>query len=123
MAKGLTYRDAGVDIDEGEALVERIKPHARRTLRPGVLAGITTLPVIGVPLTGTPLQGVDALLSIVQMPPGIPVATVAVGEMGARNAGHLAARILALGDPAIAESVERVRAAMRGRVRLPEGFI
>jgi len=90
---------------------------------PGVLAGITTLPVIGVPLTGTPLQGVDALLSIVQMPPGIPVATVAVGEMGARNAGHLAARILALGDPAIAESVERVRAAMRGRVRLPEGFI
>jgi 5-(carboxyamino)imidazole ribonucleotide mutase len=89
---------------------------------PGVVAGISTLPVIGVPLTGTPLQGFDALLSIVQMPPGIPVATVAVGEMGARNAGHLAARILALSDPAIAESVERVRAAMRGKVRLPEGL-
>lgn len=88
---------------------------------PGVLASMTTLPVIGVPLAATPLAGFDSLLSIVQMPPGIPVATVAVGEMGARNAGHLAARILALGDPAIAESVERVRAAMRGRVRLPEG--
>jgi 5-(carboxyamino)imidazole ribonucleotide mutase len=89
---------------------------------PGVLAGLTTLPVIGVPLAGTPLGGVDALLSIVQMPPGIPVATVAVGEMGARNAGHLAARILALGDPAVAEAVDRVRDAMRARVRLPEGF-
>lgn len=89
---------------------------------PGVLAGLTHLPVIGVPLTGTPLNGVDALLSIVQMPPGIPVATVAVGEMGARNAGHLAARILALADPRVAEAVERVRGAMRSRVRLPEGF-
>jgi phosphoribosylaminoimidazole carboxylase PurE protein len=89
---------------------------------PGVLAGLTTLPVIGVPLAGTPLAGFDALLSIVQMPPGIPVATVAVGEMGARNAGHLAARILALSDPQVAGAVERVREAMRGRVRLPEGF-
>jgi phosphoribosylaminoimidazole carboxylase PurE protein len=87
-----------------------------------VLAGLTTLPVIGVPLAGTPLAGFDALLSIVQMPPGIPVATVAVGEMGARNAGHLAARILALSDPQVAGAVERVREAMRGRVRLPEGF-
>jgi 5-(carboxyamino)imidazole ribonucleotide mutase len=89
---------------------------------PGVLAGLTTLPVIGVPLTGTPLGGADALLSIVQMPPGVPVATVAVGEMGARNAGHLAARILALGDPEVAQAVERVRDRMRSRVRLPEGF-
>jgi 5-(carboxyamino)imidazole ribonucleotide mutase len=89
---------------------------------PGVLAGLTTLPVIGVPLAGTPLAGVDALLSIVQMPPGVPVATVAVGEMGARNAGHLAARILALGDPEVARAVERVRERMRARVRLPEGF-
>lgn len=89
---------------------------------PGVLAGLTTLPVIGVPLTGTPLGGADALLSIVQMPPGIPVATVAVGEMGARNAGHLAARILALGDPEVAQAVTRVRDRMRSRVRLPEGF-
>jgi 5-(carboxyamino)imidazole ribonucleotide mutase len=89
---------------------------------PGVLASMTTLPVIGVPLTGTPLGGFDSLLSIVQMPPGIPVATVAVGDMGARNAGHLAAQILALGDAAIADAVERIRAEMRGAVRLPEGF-
>lgn len=89
---------------------------------PGVLAGLTTLPVIGVPLAGTPLAGFDALMSIVQMPPGIPVATVAVGDMGARNAGHLAARMLALADPEIATAVERVRDRMRGRVRLPEGF-
>lgn len=89
---------------------------------PGVLAGLTTLPVIGVPLAATPLTGFDALLSIVQMPPGVPVATVAVGEMGARNAGHLAARILALDDPEVAAAVERLREAMRGRVRLPKGF-
>lgn len=89
---------------------------------PGVLASLTTLPVIGVPIAATPLAGVDALLSIVQMPPGIPVATVAVGEMGARNAAHLAARLLALSDPTIAEAVRRVRASMAQRVRLPEGF-
>ena len=89
---------------------------------PGVLASLTTLPVIGVPLAGTPLSGFDALLAIVQMPPGVPVATVAVGEMGARNAGHLAAEILALGDPAVAAAVERVRGEMRTRVQLPQGF-
>ena len=89
---------------------------------PGVLAAMTPLPVIGVPLAGTPLAGVDALLSIVQMPPGVPVATVAVGEMGARNAGHLAARILALSDPRVAAAVRSRREEMGGRVRLPEGF-
>ena len=66
---------------------------------PGVLASLTTLPVIGVPLAATPLAGFDSLLSIVQMPPGIPVATVAVGPMGARNAGHLAAEIIGLVRP------------------------
>ncbi|HEY6378665.1 MAG TPA: 5-(carboxyamino)imidazole ribonucleotide mutase [Candidatus Dormibacteraeota bacterium] len=88
---------------------------------PGVLASLTTLPVIGVPLAGTPLSGFDALLSIVQMPAGIPVATVAVGEMGARNAGHLAAQILGLSDPAITAAIDRTRAAMREKVQLPEG--
>jgi len=68
----------------------------------GVLASRTTLPVIGVPLDGSPLLGLDALLSTVQMPPGVPVATVAVGKAGAKNAGWLAARILALQDPALA---------------------
>jgi phosphoribosylaminoimidazole carboxylase PurE protein len=71
----------------------------------GALAAHSTLPVIGVPLGGSPLSGFDALLSTVQMPPGIPVATVGVGAMGAKNAGHLAAAILALSDPAIAARV------------------
>jgi phosphoribosylaminoimidazole carboxylase PurE protein len=89
---------------------------------PGVLASLTTLPVIGVPLAGTPLSGFDALLAIVQMPPGVPVATVAVGDMGARNAGHLAAQILALDDSEVAAAVERMRSQMRTAVKLPEGF-
>jgi 5-(carboxyamino)imidazole ribonucleotide mutase len=89
---------------------------------PGVLASLTSIPVIGVPLAATPLAGFDSLLSIVQMPPGIPVATVAVGDMGARNAGHLAAEILALSEPEIEEAVLRQRARMRENVQLPEGF-
>lgn len=89
---------------------------------PGVLASLTTLPVIGVPLAATPLAGFDSLLSIVQMPPGIPVATVAVGDMGARNAGHLAAEIIALQDAAVAAALDRMRARMRENVQLPEGF-
>jgi 5-(carboxyamino)imidazole ribonucleotide mutase len=64
----------------------------------GVIAAHTVLPVIGVPMDGGPLNGLDALLSTVQMPGGIPVATVAIGRAGARNAGLLAAAILALGD-------------------------
>jgi phosphoribosylaminoimidazole carboxylase PurE protein len=89
---------------------------------PGVLASLTTVPVIGVPLAATPLAGFDSLLSIVQMPPGIPVATVAVGEMGARNAGHLAAEIIGLEDGAVAEAILGARARMRDSVQLPEGF-
>jgi 5-(carboxyamino)imidazole ribonucleotide mutase len=77
---------------------------------PGVVASFTTKPVIGVPLTGSALQGLDALLAVVQMPPGIPVATVAIG--GARNAGVLAAQIIALGDAALAERLRAQRAAM-----------
>jgi 5-(carboxyamino)imidazole ribonucleotide mutase len=90
---------------------------------PGVLASLTTLPVIGVPLAATPLSGFDALLSIVQMPPGIPVATVAVGDMGARNAGHLAAQIIALSDDAVATALTEHRAKMRETARPPEGFV
>jgi phosphoribosylaminoimidazole carboxylase PurE protein len=75
----------------------------------GVLAAHTVLPVIGVPLDSSPLGGFDSLLSTVQMPPGIPVATVGVGPMGARNAGHLAAGILAVGDPAMREKVREAR--------------
>jgi len=75
----------------------------------GVVASATTLPVIGVPLDAGPLGGADALYSTVQMPPGVPVATVAIGPAGAKNAAHLAARILALGDPAVAERVAAFR--------------
>jgi len=71
----------------------------------GVIAAETTLPVIGVPMPSSSLQGLDALLATVQMPAGIPVATLAIGKAGATNAGILAAQILALGDPAIARKV------------------
>ncbi|HEX9006928.1 MAG TPA: 5-(carboxyamino)imidazole ribonucleotide mutase [Bacteroidota bacterium] len=78
---------------------------------PGVVASHTTLPVIGVPLDGSPLHGVDALYSIVQMPAGIPVATVAVGGAGAKNAAVLAAEILALSDPALKQKLAEFRRA------------
>lgn len=76
---------------------------------PGVVASMTGKPVIGVPVAAGPMQGFDALLSIVQMPPGVPVATVAVGSAGARNAACLAARMLALKDSKVAEAVEKYR--------------
>lgn len=72
----------------------------------GVIAAETTLPVIGVPIPSSSLQGLDSLLATVQMPAGIPVATVAIGKAGATNAGILAAQMLALGDPAIAKKLE-----------------
>lgn len=76
---------------------------------PGVAASHTTLPVIGVPLEGSALNGVDALYSIVQMPAGIPVATVAIGSAGAKNASVLAAEILALQDPSIKQKLIEFR--------------
>ena len=85
---------------------------------PGVLASMTALPVIGVPLDGGALGGADALYSIVQMPPGVPVASVAIGSAGAKNAGHLAARILALGDAALAARVDAMRARLADAAEL-----
>ena len=76
---------------------------------PGVVASLTARPVIGVPIASGPLAGIDALLSMVQMPPGVPVATVAVGAAGARNAAVLAARILALRDAAVASRLTAYR--------------
>ncbi len=73
----------------------------------GVIAAETTLPVIAVPIASTPLNGLDSLLAMVQMPAGIPVATVAIGKPGATNAGILAAQILALADPALAGKLEQ----------------
>ncbi len=78
----------------------------------GVVAAETVLPVIGVPLAGSPLSGFDALLSTVQMPAGVPVAAMAVGAAGARNAAHLAAEILALSDPALRERIREERRKM-----------
>ena len=72
---------------------------------PGMTASLTDLPVLGVPVESKALKGMDSLLSIAQMPAGIPVGTLAIGEAGARNAGILAAQILALSDPALAERV------------------
>lgn len=72
----------------------------------GVVAAHTTMPVIGVPIDSSALNGLDALLSTVQMPPGVPVATVSIGKPGATNAGVLAAQILALGDPGLAARLD-----------------
>src|SRR5271168_3984179 len=81
----------------------------------GVIAAHTTLPVIGVPIPSTALQGMDSLLATVQMPAGIPVATVAIGKPGATNAGILAAQMIALGDEAVAKKlVEHKEKLARG---------
>ena len=82
----------------------------------GVVAAHTTLPVIGVPIDSSALKGLDALLSTVQMPPGVPVATVSIGKPGATNAGVLAAQILALGDPAVASKVEQYKKQLAEKV-------
>ena len=79
----------------------------------GFMAAHTILPVIGVPIDSSPLKGLDALLSTVQMPPGVPVATVSLGKGGAKNAAVLAAQILALKSPAIGERLRAYREDMR----------
>ena len=119
---GLTY---GVEVASAHRQPEKLKRILRKADQggtevfiavagmaahlPGVVASMTAKPVIGVPVASGPLAGVDALLSIVQMPPGVPVATVAVGSAGARNAAVLAARILALGDRKVAAAMDDYR--------------
>ncbi|EAD8370627.1 5-(carboxyamino)imidazole ribonucleotide mutase [Listeria monocytogenes] len=83
---------------------------------PGMVAAKTTLPVIGVPIKSKVLNGMDSLLSIVQMPGGVPVATVAIGESGAVNAGLLAAQILSITDDAITNRLEKRRATLEETV-------
>ena len=83
---------------------------------PGMTAAFTSLPVLGVPVASKALSGQDSLLSIVQMPAGVPVGTLAIGEAGAVNAGLLAASILALADPALALRLEAWRAARTAAV-------
>ncbi len=83
----------------------------------GVVAAHTTLPVIGVPINSSPLAGFDALLATVQMPAGIPVATVAVGKAGARNAGILAAQILGISDAAVSGKLVQFKERLASGVR------
>lgn len=83
---------------------------------PGMTAAMTTLPVLGVPIATTALHGRDSLYSIVQMPAGVPVGTLAIGEPGAANAGLLAAQILALGDSSLASRLEAWRADRTAKV-------
>ena len=82
----------------------------------GVVAAHTTLPVIGVPIDSSALKGLDALLSTVQMPPGVPVATVSIGKPGATNAGVLAAQMLALGDATLAKRVAEYKKRLADKV-------
>jgi len=83
---------------------------------PGMTAAKTRLPVLGVPVQSKALNGLDSLLSIVQMPKGVPVGTLAIGEAGAVNAGLLAAAIVALHDPAVADKLDSYRKAQTDRV-------
>jgi 5-(carboxyamino)imidazole ribonucleotide mutase len=76
---------------------------------PGVVAAYTTLPVIGVPLPSSPLQGLDALLAIAQMPPGVPVGCMAIGSWGARNAAYFAAAILGLKHEAVRKAYQEYK--------------
>ena len=82
----------------------------------GVVAAHTSRPVIGVPIDSSALKGIDALLSTVQMPPGVPVATVAIGKPGATNAGVLAAQMIALADPAVAQRLVAYKASLEAKV-------
>lgn len=83
---------------------------------PGMVASLTSLPVIGVPIQSKTLKGIDSLLSIVQMPGGVPVATVAIGEAGAKNAGLLAGSILAINNSEISDKLDNYRANMKNAV-------
>jgi 5-(carboxyamino)imidazole ribonucleotide mutase len=103
---GLTARSRGIEVIIAAA--------GGAAHLPGVLASWTTLPVIGVPLPSSDLKGVDALYSIVQMPAGIPVASVAIGTAGAKNAAYLAAEILGLKYEPIRQACEKYRASLQG---------
>ncbi len=82
----------------------------------GAVAAQSTLPVIGVPLDASSLEGIDSLLSTVQMPAGVPVATVAIGKVGAKNAGFLAVQILSLADPSLAKKLKDYRKKLAERL-------
>lgn len=103
---GLTARERGLEVIIAAA--------GGAAHLPGVLASWTTIPVIGVPLPGPDLKGVDALYAIVQMPAGIPVATVAIGAAGVKNAAYLAAEILGIKWDDVRQAYETYRASLQG---------
>ena len=105
-----------VSTAEERGLKVMIAAAGRAAHLAGVVASLTTLPVIGVPMAGGPLQGQDALLATVQMPPGTPVATMAIGEAGAINAAILAAQIIALSDESLREKVKAFKAGLAAGV-------
>jgi 5-(carboxyamino)imidazole ribonucleotide mutase len=103
---GIEARDRGIEV--------LIAAAGAAAHLPGVLASWTTVPVIGVPLAGSELKGVDSLYSIVQMPAGIPVATVAIGSAGVKNSAYLAAEILGIKYPEIREAYDTYRNELQG---------
>jgi phosphoribosylamine---glycine ligase len=105
---------AGSALDRGLKVIVAGAGHAAHLA--GVLAAHTRLPVIGVPIDSSCLQGLDALLATVQMPPGIPVATMAIGKSGARNAGILAAQIIATADLELGQKLENFKQEMALKV-------
>lgn len=111
------HRTPDKAVSYGKSLKERgvklvIAGAGKAAHLPGVIAALTTLPVIGVPMETADMGGLDSLLSIVQMPGGIPVATTAIGKHGAKNAGLLAVEILSLANPALGEKLEEYRVQM-----------
>src|SRR5262245_29911265 len=100
---------AYAEAAEGRGIKVLIGAAGGAAALPGFLASVSSLPIIGVPVAATPLGGLDALLSIAQMPKGVPVAAVAIGGWGAANAGMLAAQILAVGDAALASRLAAYR--------------
>ena len=107
MEYAVSARERGIEVLIGAA--------GGSAALPGVLAAWSTLPVIGVPLASSELKGLDALMAVAQMPPGIPVACVAIGSWGARNAAYLAAEILGIKHDSIREAYEQYRAKLRER--------
>jgi phosphoribosylamine--glycine ligase len=105
---------AGSALNRGLKVIIAGAGHAAHLA--GVLAAHTHLPVIGVPIDSSCLQGLDALLATVQMPPGIPVATMAIGKSGARNAGILAAQIIAIADAELGRRLEEFKQEMARKV-------
>jgi 5-(carboxyamino)imidazole ribonucleotide mutase len=110
----LLFEYAATAVERGLAVI--IAGAGGAAHLPGMTAAKTRLPVLGVPVQSHALSGMDSLLSIVQMPRGIPVGTLAIGEAGALNAGLLAAAIVALSDPAVAARLDAYRAAQTARV-------